>query len=526
MKKSIFPLARQVLLPIAAICSGFSGARAQVPDEVTQNPNIVFILADDLGWMDLGCYGSYSYQTPNIDRLATQGMRFTQAYAYPTCSPTRASLMTGMDPARLGITMPACHLPEVILQPTVPAKAPNWMKLIPPTVTTRVDTKYVTYAELLKQAGYVTGHFGKWHLGREPYSALQQGFDVDIPHTDLSGPGGSYLAPWNKTITRGLTLPYTKGKHLETQLAEEASAFIEKNKDRPFLLNYWAFSVHEPLTAKPSDIQKYAHLADSYSPQRNPVYAAMVKSLDDAVGTLLATLEKNGLAEKTIVIFMSDNGGVIGWPGGLPPQYRGIPPTSNVPLRMGKNSAYEGGPRVPLIVRWPGVVKPGTVSKALVASMDLYPTFAQIGGAKLSSGQLLDGTSLIPVLRGSKSSVRNSFYVIVPQYNPRNAPNIEPPRAAVWSGEWKLLRLFGEKADGTDRYELYNLKDDVGETYDMSAAVPEIAQTLAKKLNDHIARIHVVLPEPNPDYDPHAVYVYKRQPSQPVVPPPDNDVQE
>jgi len=508
----------------AAFCVAFLSSSSPAANPTTK-PNIVFILADDLGWKDLECYGSYSYHTPNIDRLCSDGMKFTQAYSYHCCSPTRASVMVGMDPARLGITVPEGHLPQVILQSTVPASAPRWQPLIAPTCVTRLDTKFVSFATILKQEGYVTAHFGKWHLGREPYSPLQHGFDVDIPHVDFPGPNGSYIYPWNPKIIAGFKTPGHPGEHLEDHMAREASTFIEQNKDKPFLLAYWAFSVHSPLGARPDYVEKNKGIFDSYSPQRNPTYASMVESLDDAVGTLMDALERAGVADHTIVIFDSDNGGLEYYEGGpYNKTYQGTPATSNTPLRMGKGWIYEGGVRVPLLVKWPSVVKANSVSNALISSQDLYPTILQMAGAGPRKDQPLDGISFVPVLKNEKPTTRTKVYCVSPNYILNYLPMLETPAASIRSDDWKLIHFYSANTNNTDRLELYNLKDDIGETFDMSAGMPDLTAKLSKQLDAYIASIHAVMPKPNPKYDPKALFPpRKREPSQPVVLPSDGD---
>jgi arylsulfatase A-like enzyme len=272
-------------------------------------PNIVFILADDLDWADTTLYGhTRYYKTPNLQRLAKRGMTFTRAYAAsPLCSPTRSSILTGLSPARTGITTPNCHLPQVVLQATQGTKAPPNSKSIGPAPVTRLNTTYFTLAEALKEAGYATGHFGKWHLGPEPYSPLQQGFDVDVPHHSGPGPAGSYVAPWKfKDFDAD---PAEPNQHIEDRMAKLAVAFMEKHKSEPFFLNYWMFSVHAPFDAKKALIEKYRKTADTNDPQRSPTYAAMVESMDGAVGRLLDTLDRLGIAERTMIVFFSDNGG-------------------------------------------------------------------------------------------------------------------------------------------------------------------------------------------------------------------------
>jgi arylsulfatase A-like enzyme len=484
-------------------------------------PNIVFILADDLGWKDLGCYGSYSYQTPNIDKLAAEGIRFTNYHAYPTCSPSRCGIITGMDPARVGITSPSCHDPRVVLQAVLPKAAAPWMRERQPSFVTRLDTKYLTYANVLKSAGYVTGHFGKWHLGLEPYSPLQHGFDIDVPHFGGPGPSGSFIAPWNPDIQKAFNPPPQPGDNLEDRMAQEASKFIDANKDHPFLLNYWAFSVHEPLNAKDSYIDQFRGIATSDHPQRNPVYAAMVKTLDDAVGTLMDTLKKDGLEGNTIVIFSSDNGGLEYWGNAQMAhnEYRDTPATSNDPLRGGKGMTYDGGVRVPLIVKWPGVTKPGATTDALDMCVDIYPTVLEMTGQPVPTTQPLDGVSFVPVLQGTKPYVRHEIFCLQPHDLRNYAPIMQGPSAMVINGDWKLIRFYGANPDGSDRLELYNLKANLEESFDLSLAVPDITAKLSKDLDAYLAKIQAVLPAPNPAYDPKAPWpTSKAQPPDPYQP--------
>ena len=266
-----------------------------------KKPNVIFILADDLGWSDTTLYGTTKfYQTPNVERLAKRGVTFTQAYsASPLCSPTRSAILTGLSPARTGITAPNAHEAEVILKSTLGSKGPPDQKSIQPSVVTRLQTTYYTLSKSLKDAGYATGHFGKWHLGAEPYSPLQHGFDVDLPHTSGPGPAGSYIAPWKfKDFDADPGVP---NQHVEDRMAKEAVAFIEKHKDQPFFLNYWMFSVHAPFDAKKELIEKHRARVNPKDPQRCPTYAAMVESMDDAIGTLLDTLDRLKIADNTII---------------------------------------------------------------------------------------------------------------------------------------------------------------------------------------------------------------------------------
>jgi len=455
-----------------------------------RRPNVVFILADDLGWRDTSLYGSTFCETPNIDRLARRGMVFTQAYAAnPLCSPTRASIMTGLYPARIGITAPVCHVPQEVLKETLQPKAPPHQKALACVSATRLSQDYFTLAEALKAAGYATGHFGKWHLGREPYDPLHQGFDVDVPHWPGPGPAGSYLAPWKFPDFQG-----RPGEHIEDRMAGEATGFLEANKDRPFFLNYWCFSVHSPWGAKPDLIEKYRAKARPDSPQRNPVYGAMVQSLDENVGRLVQTLDRLGLAQNTIVVFFSDNGGVHF------ADVEGAPVTSNAPLRGGKATIYEGGTREPCIVIWPGVTKPGSRSDALISSIDFYPTLLEMTGLAPRPSQQLDGISIVPALRG-KPLARDTVFCHFPHYIPATGNR---PATCVRQGDWKLIRFHADNDDQTDRFELYNLKADLSEIKNLAGAMPDKVKELNALITEHLQQITAVVPVANPAYRPGA----------------------
>ncbi len=460
-------------------------------------PNIVFILADDLGWRDTGVYGSTFHQTPNIDRLARRGVRFTNAYAAnPLCSPTRCSILTGLYPGRVGVTTPSCHVLEAKLEITLPDHDRPDHKMIEPSSATRLKTTFPTLVKTLKQGGYVTGHFGKWHLGREPYSARDHGFDVDLPHYPGPGPA-RYLAPWR--FDAALNFVGRAGEHIEDRMGQEAVKFIRENKDRPFYLNYWAFSVHGPWEAKKELIQEYKAKAKPGAPQRNPVYAAMVHSLDDAVGTLLDTLDELGLSERTIVVFFSDNGGVH-WLDDRMRQQFGLesPPTSNAPLRGGKATLYEGGTREPCIVVWPGRTRPDSISEALLSSVDWYPTLLEMAAVQRASGQLFDGVSQVPALLGT-GEPREYAFCYFPYYVDATG-NI----AGVWArrGDYKLIRFFGDNPDYSDRFELYNLKQDIGETKNLAGEMPDRVKGLNELIDQHLEEIHAPIPRPNPAYRP------------------------
>jgi arylsulfatase A-like enzyme len=472
----------------------------------TRSPNVVLILADDLGARDLGCYGSTYYETPNLDRLAAQGVRLTNAYAAsPLCSPTRASIITGQNPARTGITAPGCHLQKVHLKKRLVS---GDERVHVANSVTRLKPEYTTLAESLKAAGYVTGHFGKWHLGHnmapgDSYEPRDQGFDVDWPHAPSApGPGGGYLAPWKFIADRAIT--DEAGRHVDERMADEAGAFIRVSKGRPFFVNFWLFSVHSPWNAGAESIDHFRNKADPANPQRNPLYAAMVKSMDDAVGRLLRHIEECGEASNTLVVFWSDNGGYAYPPKTTDPEgYTEIPVTSNLPFRSGKASLYEGGTRVPGIVVWPGRVKPGAAADFLMQSTDIYPTILGACGVASTSGQISDGFDQTAALMGGPSPRTEIFC---------HFPHGDAPRGAVMDGfyagssiregDLKLIRFYARAEDGSDELELYDLAKDLGERNNLAAERPEIASRLNNLLQRHLARNKAVIPRLNPDFGP------------------------
>ncbi len=460
-------------------------------------PNIVLILADDLGQRDLGCYGSTFHRTPQIDALATRGMKFTKAYsASPLCSPTRASILTGLAPARIGITAPNCHLPKVMLEKRLSPGGPTARVLNADSIT-RLKTDYLTLPEVLRDAGWRTGHLGKWHLGAEPYSPLQHGFDSDLPHTPGPGPGGGngYFAPWN--FWKGEGQP---GDHIEDRMAEEAEKFIAANIARPFFLNYWAFSVHSPWMAKEDYTAEAAARSDKSAPQRNAMYAAMLRSLDDAVGRITAALEKHGVADNTLILFTGDNGSWHNVPreASKNKAWAGVPVTSNAPFRSGKASNYEGGTRVPLIAVWPGKIAPGSSSEAIVQTTDFFPTLLELADLKLPQPPSFDGTSFASALRG-EAFTRDTIFCHFPH---GGRSDIDGFRPSTWvrRGDWKLIRFFADNDDGSDRLELYNLREDPGETKNLAAAKPELAAELNMLITRYLADTGAVVPKLNPKF--------------------------
>jgi arylsulfatase A-like enzyme len=442
-------------------------------------PNVVFILVDDLGWKDVGCFGSDFYQTPNVDKLAKAGMSFSNGYASCTvCSPTRASIMSGKYPARINCT----DWIEGHKEPLAKLNVPDW--------TMYMDTAELTLGEVFQQNGYATAHVGKWHLGEDSiYWPENQGFDINIggwakgmPNRNKKLGSNGYFAPYGNPRLNDLP----EDDYLTERLADEACRFIEEKKDEPFFLNFWLYNVHTPLQAKEDKINKFKAIVDSTKQQKNPVYAAMVEHMDDAIGRIISQLEQSGVIDKTIIVFSSDNGGLIG--------NKQKPVTNNYPLRKGKGHMYEGGVRVPNIIVAPGVTKGGSVCQTPMVSMDYYPTLAELAGLELPAKEKeeLDGVSLIPLLKGGQSVDREAIYWHYPHYHTQGAR----PYSAVRKGDWKLLRFFE-----TDDYELYNLKKDISEENNLMLSNPEKAEELKKILFKWYSQVGAQFPTENPKYD-------------------------
>lgn len=447
---------------------------ALLPLHAAAKPNIVFLMADDLGWTDLACMGSEFYETPNIDRLASQGLRFTDAYAMSVCSPTRAAILTGKHAARLHYTI----WREGSLQPATDRP------LLPPATLSDLPLDEVTVAEVLKEAGYLTFHVGKWHVGDAAHAPETQGFDLNIGGTHWGAPntyfwpfrGAEYYREFRYVPGLGLGRP---GEFLTDRLTDKAIELMREAGDRPFFLNLWFHNPHTPIEAKPEWVSHFELRGRDRMRHRNPVYAAMIRHLDENVGRILRELDELGLADRTLVVFTSDNGGFIN-------VSRGRQVTDNFPLRSGKGSLYEGGIRVPLIVRWPGVTPPGTTCREPVVCMDFFPTFAEAAGQAAPSA--LDGQSLLSLLKDPQSNLgREALFFHYPHYYPTTTPV-----SAVRCGEWKLLEFF---EDG--RRELYRLSDDLGESHDLAASYPEQVDRLHSRLRAWRGATGAGLPQPN-----------------------------
>ena len=473
-------------------------------------PNIVFILADDLGAHDVGCFGSTYHETPNIDKLAARGVKFTQAYAAsPLCSPTRSSILAGLYPARTGITAPVCHLPAIQLEKKLEGGSPKF-RVSNANSLTRLKSEYVTLAETLHGEGYATAHFGKWHLGHnlpqnkdDHYEPKDQGFDFDFPHAPAAaGPGGGYLAPWTKFI-KDPNIVGKPGEHIEDRMSEEAAKYILAHKDGPFYVNYWAYSVHSPWNARHDYIDYFKPKADPKNPQHNPLYAAMVRSLDDGVGRLLKAIDEAGVAENTIIVFFSDNGGWAYPPKVTDPEgFADMPATSNLPQRSGKASLYDGGTREPCIVVWPGKVSPGSVNEALIQSTDFYPTLLSMVGIKPQAGVKLDGYDQKGTLLG-KAPVRDRVFCHFPHGSRNQAESIPGflPGTYVRKGDWKLIRFYADNEDFSDRLELYNLKEDPGEAHELSKSQPALTKELNALIDEFLRDTEAVVPKRNPAFN-------------------------
>ncbi len=464
---------QRTLLALVVFCGGCGTAHDAGPARL----NVVFILADDFGWKDLGCYGSDLYQSPEIDRLAREGMKFTQAYSACTvCSPTRAAIMTGKYPARLHIT------------DWIPGLSPENPKLVVPDWTKYLPLEEGTIANAFHAAGYATASIGKWHLGGEPYYPDKHGFDINIAGTEAPSPT-TYFAPYKiPTLPEG-----PKGEYLTDRLGDEAIKFIEQHKDGPFFLYFPHFAVHLPIQAKEGTIEKFRALKRPGQIQTNEVYAGMIESMDDTVGRVRRKLEELNLAEKTVIVFASDNGGRV-------------PTTSNLPLRVGKGSCYEGGTRVPLIVYWPGVTKAGSVCETPVISVDFYPTLLDIVGLKDVPHGKMDGVSLVPLLRRSGGLKRDALFWHYPHYQLYQLGGTTP-YGAVRAGDFKLIEFYDDM-----RVELYNLREDIGEQHNLAEQLPRKTAELRERLRAWRKEVGAQMPSPNPDYNP-AKPEYEKKPS-------------
>jgi arylsulfatase A-like enzyme len=477
---------------------GLSGYAAH---GLRQRPNIVFFLVDDMGWKDSSVYGSLYHETPGMDRMAREGIRFTQAYAAAVCSPTRAAILTGQYPERLGLITAVGHLAEE-LEPALPESGPPHARVISPQSKSYLPLEHYTVAEALRDEGYATCHIGKLHVGgKEDYWASNQGFETVFGGTGAPGPTGYFSPYFLHNVVEG-----PDGEYITDRVTDEAITFMEAHQKVPFLLNVWHYAVHGPWQAPEDLIGKYQDRMDPDAPQHNPVYAAMLDSMDQSLGRILDALDELGIADNTVVVFMSDNGGMLyteTWDAHSPP-YTHI--TSNAPLRGGKGTIWEGGIRVPMMVRWPGVVEPGSVCSEVVHCVDFYPTFLDIAGTEPQPQHRLDGETLVPLLKGTGTLQREAVYGHFPYYTWPDHTKVDvfanTPASYVRKGDWKLVRLYGVGPHLGPKDELYNLADDIGESHDRAAQRPGIAAALADMLDRHLEEAGAIVPQLNPAYVP------------------------
>jgi len=438
-------------------------------------PHIVFILADDLGWTDTGTYGSKYYETPNVDRLASQGMKLTRYHNCQNCQPTRAALMTGQYAPRTGVYTVG----------GIDRFAWQTRTLRPVDNVQQLPLDKTTIAQSLKAAGYATGMFGKWHLGNpKGYHPADRGFDEAIVSM-----GQHFNFDTNPKTD------YPAGQYLADFLTDKAVDFIRRHKDGPFFLYLPHFGVHSPHEAKPELIERF-RAKPAEGGHKNPTYAAMIASVDESVGRIMALLDELKLADNTVLIFSSDNGGVGGYVREGVKQAGDV--TDNAPLRSGKGSLYEGGTRDPFIVRWPGKVAPGSTCDVPTIHVDVFPTFLEIAGASPPAGQTLDGESLVPLFKNASAKLkREAIYQHFPGYLGAGAGSWRTtPVGLIEAGDWKLMEFF---EDG--RLELYNLKDDIGETTNLASKMPEKTKELHARLLAWRAEIKAPMPTPNKPTD-------------------------
>ncbi len=468
----------------AFLSTGLSSAAFATSGSAAPRPlNFVFILVDDFGWRDTGYNGSRYYETPHIDALARSGMTFTDGYAAaPVCSPTRAALMTGRWPARLHLT---AHLQGH-------ASTPPHAKLRAPVTRKELPLSEVTIAELLRRKGYATASIGKWHLGDPGFLPTDQGFDVNFAGAWDGSPKSYFYPGWEgkPAGVRGRA-----GEYLTDLLTDRACEWLKQQRSNPFFLYLPHYAVHVPIEAKREIAERFSRKPGAGG-QNFAGYAAMIYSVDESVGRVMRTIEEMGVAGHTAVFFTADNGGVSSR------EWRQRQVTSNAPLRLGKGHLYEGGIRVPTLVRWPGVTQPGSVCRDPVYTCDYSATMAEMAGAPLDSGHRPDGVSITRALRG-RSIRERSLYWHYPHYSPQ----LGRPAGAMRRGPWKLIEHME-----TGRAELYHLGRDLGERTDLSGSETKRFESMRAELREWRAKVGAQMPEPNPDFDP------AREPQPPVEP--------
>lgn len=485
-------------LSVLALCVGLHSCQSAAEEEaVAKAPNIVFILADDLGYHDLSCMGSQYYETPNIDRIANDGMVFTNGYAAcQVCSPSRASIMSGKTPARHGIT-------DWIGAKTGEKwrEAGRSNQLLPPEYVRHLPHEYTTLPEAMKEGGYRTFFAGKWHIGDEGSWPTDHGFEINKGGWDKGSPIGGYFSPWTNPNLEN----EKDGENLSMRLAKETAQFIKGNKDTSFFAFLSFYAVHGPIQTTQAKWAKYRAKADSmgiaetgfemghFLPirqvQDNPVYAGLVEAMDDAVGVVLDALEDAGLADNTIVVFTSDNGGVAAGDAFA---------TSNLPLRAGKGYQFEGGIREPYFIKVPGMTDGGKKTNVPVNGTDFYPTLLDLAGLPLRPDEHQDGLSLRPLIKGD--TIADRFLIWhYPHYGNQGGE----PSSVIRDGDWKLIHYY---EDG--REELYNLNNDLSETTDIAAGNPEKVKSLSSQLFSYLEEVGARFPEKDPEYSAESEKAY------------------
>lgn len=452
-----------------------------------QKPNIVLVLIDDMGWKDMGCSGSVYYETPHIDAMAREGMRFTNGYSTsPVCAPSRGAIFTGKNPARTKFTTvfngesPSDdRLYKVSKKRDGGANNQNYEALHRHTL----PKSEVLFAEVLRDAGYSTGYFGKWHCGiHEEYTPDKRGFELAIGYrnkhvpTAVSGHWGNTFKPYGVGLHN-----LDDEKYVADALTDECISFIRNNKEKPFLAVLSHYLVHNPIQAKPDLVERFKNKATS--DQDNPEYAAMLASVDESVGRLVSELKSLGIEENTMLVFTSDNGGLNN-------------NTSNYPLLGGKSYAFEAAMRVPFIVKWTGVVKPGQLVDDRVIGTDFYPTFLDVAGFELKPEQHVDGQSFLPILKGKRAENKRRLIFHYPHYTGNTSPY-----SSIIEGDFKLIRFYNDETGG---YLLFNLTEDPSEQNDLSEKFPEVRNKLAKLLAKELKKMDAELPNKNPNYQPGA----------------------
>lgn len=458
------------------------------------SPNIVFILADDLGWADLPVYGNKFNEAPNITKLAEEGMKFDNAYAAcPVCSPTRASIQSGQYPARVGIT-------DFITGHWRPYEE----VIVPTNRTQYLPLENITFAEKLKEAGYSTAYFGKWHLGWGEFIPTNQGYDEQVVYN-----GGGFFGFGPKMDP---PMEFPDNMVLADALTDLSVSFIERNKDKPFLLFLAHYDVHVQLDAQQELIDKYLAKEKIEGYPSNAVYAAMIENVDNSVGRIEAKLDELGLAENTVVVFFSDNGGLISRFDKIPLHaksklhiYEGDTmqyiASSNDPLRAEKGTVYEGGIREPFIVKWPGKVSAGSLNHSIVTSVDFYPTFLELAGVAPDPNLILDGKSLVDIMiKGLEKYDRPIFWHYPVYHHDR-------PASVIRKGDYKLIENL---VDGS--LELYNLMVDIGESRNLAESMKEKTAELHGLLQAWQKDVKAEFPIPNPDFNPKKRYEWGKHP--------------